>query len=282
MPARTAPRAKELGAFLRTRREHLDPTRLGLPQVGRRRTPGLRREEVAQLADVSTTWYTWLEQGRSVQASVRALEAIAVALQCSSAERRHLFELAGQAEPTRPKHPCERLSAAHQQMLDQLDPIPAVVQNARFDVMGFNRAFCALFGVDLNTVPPEDRNVIYLALSNRHWRERIADWDTVLPHMVGLFRASMTPFMDDPQWQHLLDKFRAASPEFARLWDRYELACANNQLKRFHHPATGPFEMQQINWWSAPRDGDRLVAYLPVDARGQQALAVITGRPVAA
>ena len=135
-PSRTVLRPKDLGAFLRTRREHLDPGRLGLPQLGRRRTPGLRREEVAQLADVSTTWYTWLEQGRDVKPSVRALSAIAEALQCSTAERRHLFELAGQPEPVTPKPACQQITATHQLLLDQLDPMPALVQNARFDIIG--------------------------------------------------------------------------------------------------------------------------------------------------
>jgi len=274
-PSRHVLRPKDLGAFLRTRREHLDPGRLGLPQLGRRRTPGLRREEVAQLADVSTTWYTWLEQGRDVKPSVRALSAIAEALQCSVAERRHLFELAGQPEPVTPKPACQHITATHQLLLDQLDPLPALVQNARFDIIGFNQALCALVQMDLSTVPDEDRNCIYLSLSDTRWRSSLADWEAVLPRMVGLFRASMTPYMDDPHWQALLDKFRTASPDFAHLWEKYEVECAANQLKTFRHPAIGDFALQQVNWWSAPRDGDRLVVYLPVDAAGEQAIATL-------
>ncbi|WP_267313316.1 MmyB family transcriptional regulator [Nitrogeniibacter mangrovi] len=149
------------------------------------------------------------------------------------------------------------------------------MQNARFDIVGFNRAFCDLVQVDLDAVPPDDRNCIYLALANARWRDSLADWDEVLPRMVGLFRASMTPYMDDPQWQAHLDKFTAASADFARLWERHDVECASNQIKHFRHPAAGVFALQQVNWWSAPRDGDRLVVYLPVDAAGHEALTTI-------
>jgi hypothetical protein len=152
------------------------------------------------------------------------------------------------------------------------------VQNARFDIIGFNQALCALVQMDLSTVPEDDRNCIYLSLSDTRWRSSLADWEAVLPRMVGLFRASMTPYMDDPHWQALLEKFRTASPDFARLWEKYEVESAANQLKTFRHPDIGDFALQQVNWWSAPRDGDRLVVYLPVDATGEQAIASLAAR----
>lgn len=272
------PRAKDLAAFLRSRRESLDPKRLGLPQVGRRRTPGLRREEVAQLADVSATWYTWLEQGRNVKASSKALEAITTALQCTAAEKRHVFRLAGQPEPSSPKAPCEKLCTTNQLMLDKLDPLPAMVQNARFDILGFNQAYCDLTRVNLGEVPVEERNCIYLALTNRTWRQSIVDEQDVLPRLVAFFRANMASHFDDPLWQQQLAKFMAASDEFGALWQRQDVECVSNLQKRYFHPQAGEIVLQQSNWWSAPRDGERLLVYVPVDDASREALAAITPR----
>lgn len=266
-------RARELGAFLRARRESLDPKRLGLPRVGRRRTPGLRREEVAQLANVGVTWYTWLEQGRPVRASARVLAAIAEALQCSVAETRHLFSLAGLEAPQPPASPiCERISLPAQAVLDQLDPLPALLQNARFDILGYNRAYCRMVGVDLGAVPESERNCIYLAFTNPTWRASIADWEEVMPRMVALFRAAMAEHLDDPRWVAQLERIRGASPEFRETWQRYEVRGVENLVKTFRHPSLGGFRLQQFNWWSAPKNGDRLVVYAPVDAADAEVL----------
>jgi hypothetical protein len=277
MPAATPGalgRAKELGAFLRSRRESLDPKRLGLPRYGRQRTPGLRREEVAQLANVGVTWYTWLEQGRPIQASVRVLTAVAEALQCNAAEQRHLFVLAGLGDPGLARTPsCDSLSAVCQTVLDHLDPLPAVVQNARFDILGFNRAFCRLLGVDLAQIPEDDRNCIYLALTHAAWRASLADWDEALPRMVAFFRAAMVGHMDDPAWKRQVERYFAASPEFYRIWQRYEVLGVENYVKRFRHPVLGEISLKQTNWWSAPQNGDRLLVYVPIDAEGEQGLA---------
>jgi transcriptional regulator with XRE-family HTH domain len=284
MPARDAMenrRAMELGAFLRTRRENLDPKRLGLPRAGRRRTPGLRREEVAQLADVGVTWYTWLEQGRPIQASARVLAAIAAALLCNEAETRHLFALAGLGDAVVSRAPaCENLSAASQAILDHLDPLPAVLQNARFDIFGYNQAYCRLLGIDLARIDEADRNCIYLALTNPAWRACLADWDEVLPRMVAFFRAAMVEHMDDPVWKRQLDRYFAASPEFVDIWQRYEVRGIENHLKRFRHPRLGMVSLHQTNWWSAPQNGDRLLVYVPVDAPGQSFLAQLASASV--
>ncbi|EKE74992.1 helix-turn-helix transcriptional regulator [Gallaecimonas xiamenensis] len=269
----------ELAAFLRSRRESLDPKRLGLPQVGRRRTPGLRREEVAQLADVSATWYTWLEQGRAVKASSKALEAITTALQCTVAEKRHVFRLAGQPEPVEAKVPCQQVSLANQILLDQLDPLPALMVNARLDIVGFNRAYCDLTRVELGDIAPADRNCIYLSLTNANWRQSIVSKEQVLPKLVAFFRANMAGAPDTPIWQQYLAKFRAASEEFEQLWQRQDVDCVTNLQKRYYHPAVGEMELQQSNWWSAPRNGDRLLVCVPVNEQSRAALARVTVRP---
>lgn len=265
---------KQLGAFLRARRESLDPQRLGLPRIGRRRTPGLRREEVAMLANVGVTWYTWLEQGREVNPSQAVLLNVANALQCSPLETRHLFVLAGLTPPeSTPVMVCEGITPGTRKMLDSLMPQPASIQKPSFDIVAWNESFCRLMGVDFSTLPSEDRNCIYLYLTNETWRSRIANCD-VLPTFVSYFRAAMAEHRSDPVWENKLARFFAASSEFEALWhQRYDVRGVENQVKNFVHPQLGRFSLQQMYWYSAPRNGSRLLVYLPMDEAGEQALA---------
>ncbi len=267
-------RRKQLGAFLRARRESLDPQRLGLPRSGRRRTPGLRREEVAMLADVGVTWYTWLEQGREVNPSAVVMQAVADALQCSPLETRHLFLLAG-LPPVESANvtPCEGISPGTRRMLDSLLPQPASIQKPNFDIVAWNDAFCRLMGVDFAALPEDDRNCIYLYLTHPGWRSRLANRD-VLPTFVSYFRAAMAEHRGEAAWENKLARFFAASEEFEALWhQRYEVRGVENQIKNFHHPDFGEFQLQQMYWYSAPRNGSRLLVYLPVDEAGEQVLA---------
>lgn len=265
---------KQLGIFLRARRESLEPQRLGLPRGGRRRTPGLRREEVAMLADVGVTWYTWLEQGREVKPSATVILAIANALQCSPLEMRHMFVLAGLTPPEPAQFSvCEGISPGTQRMLDSLMPQPASIQRPDFDIIAWNDSFCRLMGVDFASIPEEDRNCIYLYLTHPGWRSRIENSD-VLPIFVSYFRAAMAEHRGEAQWENKLARFFAASSEFEALWhQRYEVRGVENQVKNFNHPQLGRFSLQQMYWYSAPRNGSRLLVYLPLDEAGEQALA---------
>ncbi|WP_447863818.1 helix-turn-helix transcriptional regulator [Kluyvera sichuanensis] len=265
---------KQLGAFLRARRESLDPQRLGLPRSGRRRTPGLRREEVAMLADVGVTWYTWLEQGREVNPSVAVMQAIAEALQCSELETRHLFVLAGLTPLESANVPqCEGISPGTRRMLDSLLPQPASIQKPNFDIVAWNEAFCRLMGVDFSIIPEDERNCIYLYLTHPGWRSRLANPD-VLGNFVSYFRAAMAEHRGEPAWENKLARFFAASAEFEALWhQRYEVRGVENQIKTFRHPEFGEFQLQQMYWYSAPRNGSRLLVYLPVDEVGEGVLA---------
>ncbi|SBS29570.1 hypothetical protein MSP8887_01108 [Marinomonas spartinae] len=256
---------KELGLYLRRRRESLDPSRLGILHSGRRRTPGLRREEVAMLADVSTTWYTWLEQGREVNASVATLSAIAKALQCSEVETAHVFTLSGLSRPAEYQRQCQKLSSVNQMILDQLNPMPAIVQNARFDILGFNQAYRELMGVDLASLPDEHRNCMYLAFTNDEWLIRMDNKEVILSRIAGSFRAAMANYMDDPSWQARLSMMQAASAEFNRYWEQYEILDVENHVKKFLIPDLGKMAFHQVNWWSAPKNGERLMVYVPDD-----------------
>lgn len=265
-------RSLELGAFLRARRESLDPAAMGLGRMGRRRTPGLRREEVAALADIGITWYTKLEQGRPIRVSHKVLGAVASALQCSESETEHLFVLAGMPRPPAIQAPCEAVLPATQRILDQLSPLPAIVENTRFDILGFNDAYCRLVGMDLSRVPREDRNCLYLALSQPSWKSIVVDWEGMVTAMVALFRAQMAEHTHDPVWQAALQRYMAVSETFRALWPRYQVRGFENQTKRFFHPDTGVLTLHSNNWWSSPRHGVRMLVYVPVDESSEAAL----------
>jgi transcriptional regulator with XRE-family HTH domain len=214
-------RRKELGAFLRSRREAITPGQVGLPGHGRRRTPGLRREEVAQLAGVGVTWYTWLEQGRDITVSGQVLEAISRTLMLDPAERNHLFTLAGGGEHALQKE-CQSLAPSIQAILDGLDPFPAAVQNARFQILAFNDAYDRLID-ELSALPFEDRNSLWLCFTNPRWRAAIVDWEDAVGRMVAQLRAAMAEHVADRAWKELVGRLIAASPEFAELWERHEV-----------------------------------------------------------
>ena len=264
---------KQLGSFLRSRRENLDPQRLGLPRSGRRRTPGLRREEVAMLAEVGVTWYTWLEQGRKVNPSAKVLQAVATVLQYSPLETRHLFVLAGLTPQESLAVPqCTDISAGTRRMLDSLMPQPASIQKPDFDIVAWNDSFCRLMGVDFATLPEEDRNCIYLYLTSETWRSRLVS-PGGLPAFVSYFRAAMAEHRGEAAWEDKLARYFAASPEFEALWyQSHDVRGVENQVKTFNHPELGNFTLQQMYWYSAPRNGSRLLVYLPVDETGELAL----------
>lgn len=226
------------------------------------------------LADVGVTWYTWLEQGREVNPSAVVMQAVADALQCSPLETRHLFVLAG-LPPVESANltPCEGISPGARRMLDSLLPQPASIQKPNFDIVAWNDAFCRLMGIDFATLPEDDRNCIYLYLTHPGWRSRLANRD-VLPTFVSYFRAAMAEHRGEAAWENKLARFFAASEEFEALWhQRYEVRGVENQIKTFHHPDLGEFQLQQMYWYSAPRNGSRLLVYLPIDDAGEQVLA---------
>jgi transcriptional regulator with XRE-family HTH domain len=279
-PNHAASRAQELGDMLRRRRESLDPNRLGLSRGGRIRTPGLRREEVATRADIGITWYTKLEQGRPIKVSTRVLVSVARALEFSDVETEHLFRLAGLSTSPKLARPstCEPLSMASQAILDQLCPYPAIIQTKRYNIRGFNEAYCRLVGVNLDAVPPEDRNCIYLALINPAWRASLVDPDEVIANMAALFRASMGEHLDDPLWERQLERYMGASERFRTTWQRYQLRGVENVVKLFHSPDGSVLTLQSNNWWSGPGNDERMVVYTPVNEESAAGLKTMMKR----
>ena len=256
-------RRKELAAFLRNRRERVQPEEVGLPPSRRRRTPGLRREEVAQLAGVGVTWYTWLEQGRDISPSEQVLTAIARSLRFDAHEYEHLFALAGQSRPvTRDR--CRTLAPTVQPLLDALDPNPAFVLNARFDILAENRAY-RLMCPWISEVPPEERNSLWLAFTSTACREMVLDWRESVARAVAEYRAAMADHLDDPAWKSLVDRLHAVSPEFTEVWERHEVQGAQSFTKRMRHPEVGLMTLEYTNLWLGHRLGERMVAFTPSD-----------------
>lgn len=264
-------RRRELGAFLRSRRERLRPEQVGLPRSRRRRTPGLRREEVAQLAGVGVTWYTWLEQGRDINPSAQVLDAIARTLQFDSHEHSHLFTLAGLGTTTIADQ-CLGLCPTVQPLLDQLEPYPACAVNARFDLLTFNAVYASFFD-DLDAIPIEDRNILWLTFTNPRWRAVIVDWDDTVGRMVAEYRAAMAEHLDDPAWKTLVARLHRASPEFTAFWDRHDVLGVESRTKRARHPLVGLLRLDYTNLWLGPNPGIRIIAFSPADERTRTRLA---------
>lgn len=274
-------RRRELAAFLRSRRERLTPAEVGLPPGRRRRTPGLRREEIASLAGVGMTWYTWLEQGREINASDQVLEAIARTLMLDPHERTHLFTLAGATPPGTVQDEYV-VTPEVRTVLDKLHPFPAFVSNARFDLLAYNRGYQAVIG-DLDSLPFEERNTLWLIFTKKMTSKCFVDRDEAKPRLVAQLRSAMAEHVADPAWKCLVRRLREASPEFSEIWDRHEVAEPENARKRLLHRDFGLLQFNYVNTWLAPRAGLRLVTYLPADDSTSEAVAdfdTATPRPI--
>ncbi|HEU4676231.1 MAG TPA: helix-turn-helix transcriptional regulator [Motilibacteraceae bacterium] len=256
-------RRRELAAFLRSRRERIAPERHGLVAGGRRRTPGLRREELAQLAGVGVTWYTWLEQGRDIHVSDQVLEAIARTLLLDRQERSHLFTLAGSSVATIASE-CQAVPASVHAVLRQLSPFPAAVVNGRYDLLAYNDAYQGLNG-DLDALDLEQRNTMWLAFTSPVFRTQLVDYEESVGRIVAQFRAAMADHVAEPAWKCFVKRLQAASPEFAELWGRHDVAAPETVVKRFLHPELGLLRLTHTSLWLAPRQGVRVISYTAAD-----------------
>lgn len=216
----------DLAAFLRARRERLSPADVGLPSGARRRTPGLRREEVAALAGVGLTWYTWLEQGRDIGVSAAFLDNLARVLKLDAAERRHLFLLAHERLPAEPGKTWCVLPPLVRRLMHDL-PHPAYVINLRWDVLGFNAAADRLFGFGAHS--PERRNMLWLLFTDPLLMERFVSWQEQAPQMLSSFRRDFARATQEADLLELINDLERISPEFKRWWQQHDV----------HAPCTG-------------------------------------------
>lgn len=234
--------ANRLGTYLRDRRTRLDPAAFGFPR-GRRRTPGLRREEVAQRAGISPTWYTWLEQGRGGAPSAPVLDRIATGLMLTNPEREHLFMLGLGRPPEVRYKPVDGVTPRLQRVLDALTVSPAIIKTATWDVVAWNRAAAALL-TDYAQLPRERRNILRLLFADPGVRARQADWPDVARFAVGAFRADAARAGASADVATLVEELCRTSPEFARLWRDHDVVAHGEGLKRLHHAELGLLEME--------------------------------------
>jgi transcriptional regulator with XRE-family HTH domain len=232
-----------LGAFLVSQRAKLRPDTVGLPCGNRRRTPGLRREEVAQLSGLGVTWYTWLEQGRDIQVSTPALDRIAVALRLHPTERTHLFVLAGRAAPAAALDTGMAVSPLIQRLMDGLHDQPAIVRNGRWDAVAWNRGATRLIA-DFDRRPKLDHNMIWLLFTDPWFRRVLPDWENDTRRCIARFRVNFARAGGNPAYQALVDDLMAASPEFRPLWRQHDVIAPGDGLKRFDHPIVGMMELE--------------------------------------
>jgi transcriptional regulator with XRE-family HTH domain len=255
-------RRSELADFLRTRRASLQPEDVGLPAGGRRRTPGLRREEVAQLAGVGTTWYTWLEQGRDVRASLEVLEALARALRLTSAERGHLVLLGRGEQGPACRPPAEKASLTLRRVVENLGPSPACILGRRWDYLAWNHAWRVVFGWEPGQ-DPSTRNHVWLTFMDPSRRELLPDWERGARRLVAKFRADNARHIGDPAFERLVSSLRAASPEFRKWWERHEVATGGEGRKELLHPVAGKLVFEHAVFRHEASD-QRLVLYSPL------------------
>jgi transcriptional regulator with XRE-family HTH domain len=255
-----AGRRRELGDLLRSRRERLQPDEVGLPAGMRRRTRGLRREEVAQLAAISPAYYALLEQGREVRPSPQVLDALARALRLSPAEQGHLHELAHHDTSMQARGRAEALAPAVGELVARLDPSPAYVTGRRWDVLGANRAACALW-TDWTALAPRDRNMLWWTFTDPDARTVFVDWETEARALLARFRAAAARHREDPDFVELIERLGAASPEVAEWWPAHEVAPLASGVKRLRHPVLGEIQFRHVVLLVADDPEQKLVTF---------------------
>ncbi|MCJ8151297.1 helix-turn-helix transcriptional regulator [Shinella sedimenti] len=253
-----------LGTFLRDRRMRLDPATFGF-QPGRRRTPGLRREEVAQRANISPTWYTWLEQGRGGAPSAHVLDRIAVGLMLTEPERDHLHVLAFGHPPEPHYRQHESITPRLQRVLDAMPFSPAIIRTATWDVVAWNKAATVIL-TDYARLPRDRRNILRMIFSDERVRAAQDDWRNVARYVVGAFRADAARAGAGMEIRQLVDELSASSPEFKAMWDDNEIAAAREGIKRLHHPHLGAIELEFSSFAVEGRPDLNMMVYNPANA----------------
>jgi hypothetical protein len=217
------------------------------------------------------TWYTWLEQGRDINPSAQVLDAISRTLQFDSHEHSHLLTLAG-VPSTTIANQCLELCPTAQALLDQLEPFPACVINDRLDLLAYNRVYASFFDADLEAIPLEERNILWLVFTDPSWRRTIVDWDESAGNLVAEYRAGMAEHLDEPAWKLLVARLQHASAEFTSFWDRHDVQLVESRTKRARHPTAGLLTFVYTHLWLGQRLGTRITAFTPADERTRRKL----------
>ncbi|GCE29526.1 transcriptional regulator [Dictyobacter alpinus] len=256
-------RRAALAQFLRTRRERISPQQVGLPVGKRRRTPGLRREELATIAGVGETWYTWLEQGRDITVSAPILESLANVLALDADERAHLFILARKQIPATSIPAEQAVDPALQFILDALGVTPAYILNPRSDFVVWNQAACDVY-TDFSALLPQERNFIWFLFTDQRYRAQLIDWEEEAQRALALFRASTQRYIGEAWLTKIITDLERVSPEFCEWWPHYDVQAVHNEPKQIRHPLVGLLLMQPTIFYLADHPSLRMVVDTPM------------------
>lgn len=261
LPAEARQRRRvEMREFLRSRRARVAPEDVGMPGGGGRRTPGLRREEVAVLAGVGVSWYTWLEQGREINVSGDVLDAVARVLQLAPAEREHLYLLAGLNPPQSPPvGPDDRVPDALRRVIDGWLPRPAYIIDRHWNLVAVNRAARVVFGYDEGT-----HNCLVNFFTNARYRAELDRWQDAARAIVGQFRADAARYPDDPEFGRIADDMCAANPAFAEVWAERPVGSATHGVKVLDNPEVGLLSFEYTTLPLPELPGSRLLLHTPM------------------
>ena len=252
-----------LGEFLRTRRARLTPSQAGLPAGRRRRTPGLRREEIAQLAGVSVTWYTWIEQGRDIHFSAEVLESLARVLHLPAPEKNYLFALAGMRLPHDLEPPDAPSLPRLAHIVDHQGYYPAYIMGRYWHLLAWNAAAAHLFG-DFAAMPEAERNMLWYTFARPETRALVVDWAERARRLIAEFRADCSAYLNDPALGDFLGRLSSASPEFADWWSAQDVQSRDGGRREFEHPIVGRLCLEQTTFRLSNHADIKLVIHVPL------------------
>ena len=254
----------ELADFLKTRRARILPSQAGLSSGTRRRTPGLRREEVAHLAGIGLTWYTWLEQGRPIQVSAQVIESISKVLLLDYQERLHFYTLANQPPPAELPPFQETINPVLQRVLENLVLCPSYIMDARWNVLAWNQAASLVFGFS-SMMKLRDRNIIWRMFTDKDCKRLFPHWENHARRMLGSFRSTTDHYMEDPWIIQFVKDLKKESKEFDFLWSHHELQNDDNICKKLNHAVVGTLLFEFSNFDFADNSGLKLIINAPAE-----------------
>jgi len=257
-------RRKELAEFLQAMRQRGTPEEFGFPAGARRRTQGLRREEVAQLAGISATWYTWIEQGREVNVSAEALDRLAIALKLSKPERTYLFDMADRRDPRSSETETDTAPETLVNMLQSIQ-IPAYIMGRTWDLLAWNKPAEDLFSGWMDAVKQDDPrpNLLRFVFLNTNAKQFVVDWDMRARRLVAEFRADCRSRLEEPELKKLVSELTQASPEFERFWKQHDVLERQGGQREFNHPKRGLIAYQQVTMRPVEQEQLKLVLLQP-------------------
>ncbi|MCC8123378.1 MAG: helix-turn-helix transcriptional regulator [Oscillospiraceae bacterium] len=254
----------ELADFLKTRRNRILPSQVGLPSGKRRRTPGLRREEVAQLAGIGLTWYTWLEQGRPIHVSAEVAESLSRTLLLDLQERLHLYHLANQPLPADIPEYQGAISPVLQHVLDNLVLCPSLITDQRWNVVAWNKAACLIFG-DFSCLNARNRNMVWAMFTEEKYKQLYVEWPLYAKGLLGRFRSTCGQFIDDKWFTQLITDLKNQSLEFSQWWPLHEIQNGSELYKQLNHPTAGIMDFEISNFDVSDNSGLKMIIHTPKD-----------------